>query len=401
MALDFAGLRDAVRDLSPTQINATAAGKAVNAAYQSLLRSRPGGGVWFGLKTLTALTTLPDRSGGTITLTQGSPVVAGVGTAFDVAADPRRFLKTLAHVPLRIASVESPTSLTLAQAWGEATVPSTVYQIMTLRYTLPADADRIIRLAGSQWPLKRMTFERIDTYDPQRQVRGQPLVFQEAELVLATSGSVLQANILSGTVSVPLGATTVTVSLDAGTSGYSVGGSSTWNTGWNVRQGSKTSISFILDFSVPAPAGATFDWEAVVAGGSVGALALHATTEIELWPVPNAYATLSLEARKRVNDLVNDGDVPVIAPEVVRWAASAEMCHKLFTRTGDPTWVQQADRYSALMDRMLKPVLSEDRRMRGALAGALDSDDPGPRDGAMAWGAAFRVYNSLFGGALA
>jgi hypothetical protein len=396
MPLDFAGLKAAVLDLSPTQINATAAGKAVNAAYQSLLRSRPNGGVWFGLKTSSLITTLPDRTGGTVTLTRGSAVVVGVGTAFDAAVDPLRFLKIGGRVPLRILSVQSPTQLTLAQTWGEATLAATVYSIMTLRYELPPDADRITRLVGSQWPVKRMTFEQIDNYDPERSVRGVPLVFQEMELLSSQTAALATANVLSGQVVVPQGATTVTVSLDAGTSGYSVSGSPSWNTSWDTRVG-RTSIAFTIDFAIPAPAGAVFDWVAVVPGAVAGLSVVQTVTEIELWPVPSAYATFTLEYRKRVDDLVADTDVPIIAPEVVRWGACSEMCTKLYTRTGDETWSTQADKYSALVDKMLKPVLLEDRRMRGSLKGVLDSEDVGPQDSMAGWLQAWRMYGALFG----
>lgn len=398
MALDYAGLKASVRDLSPTQINSTDAGKAVNAAYQSLLRARPSGGVWFGLKTSSLITTLPDRTGGTITLTQGSPVVLGVGTAFNLVVDPLRFLKILGRVPLRIASVASATELTLAQAWGEATLAATPYSIMTLRYQLPADADRILRLVGPVWSCRRMAFDQIDLYDPQRTVRGDMLVYQEMELLSSQSAAVAQANVLSGQVVVPQGASTVTIALTAGTSGYHVSGSPSWNTSWDVRAG-RTAASFIVDFAVPAPAGGVFDWIASVPGASSLLAAL--TTEFEGWPIPNAYGTLSLEYRKRVHDLVNDSDVPVLAPEVVRWAASAEMCNKLYTRTGQQTWVDQSDRYATLADRMLKPVLSEDRQMRGVLRGVLDSEDAGPAYGMQAWGASWRTYSRLFSGGLA
>lgn len=396
-ALDFAGLKSAIRDISPTQINDGTAGKAVNATYQSLLRARPNGGVWFGLKTSSLITVLPDRTGGTVMLTQGSAIVVGVGTAFDAVADPLRFLKIGARVPLRIVSVQSATQLTLAQAWGEATNAATPYSIMTLRYQLPVDADRITRLVGPMWPLKRMTFDQIDQWDPQRQVRGVPMVYQEMELLSSQSAALATSSVLSGQVSVPQGSTTVTIALAAGTSGYSVSGAPSWNTSWDVRTG-RTSVAFIVDFGVPAPAGAVFDWVAVVPGAVAGLSVIETVIEFELWPVPNAYTTLSLEYRKRVDDLVADSDVPVLAPEVVRWAASAEVCMKLYTRTGDPVWQTQAETYSALAEKMLKPVLLEDRKLRGSLRVVLDSDDVGANQAAdVGWLQSWRMYGALFG----
>lgn len=398
MANDFAGLKQAVRDLSPTQIGNTAAGKAVNSAYQALLRGRPGGGVWFGLKTSTLLTMLPDRTGGTITLTQGSPVIAGVGTAFD-ASDALRFLKIGPRVPLRIESVESGVQLTLAQPWGEATLAGSTYNIMSVRYQLPSDADRVTRLVGPQWPLKRMTFGQIDVYDPGRNERGEPLIYQEMELLLAQSTALAQANVLSGQVSVPEGATSVDITLSAGTSGYSVSGSPSWNTTWDTR-GGRTSVGFTIDFNVPAPAGAVFDWTAVVPASTSGLSVIETTTEIEVWPVPNAYSTLALEYRKRVDDLVNDSDVPVLAPELVKFAAQADVAGKLYTRTGDDTWSNAAQMYGGRAAELLKPVLAEDRKMRGALNVVLDSEDASPLGNAD-WLRGWRMYSALFGGPIA
>lgn len=399
MALDFAGLKQAVRDLSPTQINATTAGKAVNAAYQSLLRSRPNGGVWFGLKTSTLMTMLPDRTGGTVSLVQGDALVVGVGTAFNPTVDPSRYLKIGALVPLRIDSVQSATQLTLAQPWGEASLPSSTYNIMSPRYVLPTDADRVIRLVGPQWPLRRMTFDNIDIVDPGRNVRGEPLIYQERQLISANSVALAQASTLSGTVSVQEGASTVTVIFPAspGTSGYQVSGAPSWNTAWDVRSGGKTSVSFILDFGIPAPAAASFDWIVVVPSAAAGVGVVATVTEIEVWPIPSAYSTLSLEYRTRVPDLVADSDVPVLAPEVVRWAACADVCGKMYTRSGNEQWNTQAAQYGQLSREMLGPVVKEDRKMRGALRGVLDSDDASPL-GDADWMGGWRMYGALFGG---
>ncbi len=392
MALDYAGLTQQIINLSPTQIGTATAQAAVNTAYQALLRGRPGGGTWFGLQKSTTLSTVTDKAGGTIALTFGSQTVTGTGTAF-ASADIGRYLVVGARQPLRISDVSDATHLTLQQAWSEDSIASTVYALVTLRYSLPSDADRVLRLVGVTWPVVRRNLALIDAYDPIRAARGEPLVFCETELLLAQSSTITGASITSGTQAVTGGASTVTVTFSSvGTSGYQVFVTPSWNTSYDIESG-RTATSFTVDFGVPAPVGGSIDWQVVVPG-TPSASSLATGLEIELWPVPNQQMTMMLQYRKRVDDLANDSDAPVLAAELVLQAAKAEACQSLANRTGEQSWIAQAQVYTANMNRILDAVVREDRRLRGSHPVVMDVDDAVPVWD-QAWIATMRQLNTL------
>lgn len=394
MSLDYAGLTQAVRDLSPTQISVSMAQAAVNRAYQSILRARPGGGAWFGQQSIVTFPTVPDNTAGTVTLTFGSTTVVGVSTTF-ASTDVGKYLAVGARQPIRIAEVTDATHLTLAQAWGEPTLADAPTKIVTLRYTLPSDADRVVRLVGPTWPCVRRNPGLIDAYDPIRQMRGEPLVYCETELRAALSATVMNPTIITGQKQVNAGLNRVFVFFesDVGTSGYRVFVSPSWNTSYLVH-GGRTSTFFRVDFGVPAPAGGLIDWEIIIPGTSAGATSLQTALEIELWPVPDAAMTYTLTYRKRVDDLAADADTPIIAAEAVLWAAQAEQCRKLHGRTGDQTWLAQAAVYQGEADKVLDSMLREDRRMRGSHPVVLDVDDAVPVWDT-AWIGAMRILNTL------
>ena len=393
MALDFGGLTQGVRDLSPAQISTAQAQSAVNRAYQSILRGRPNGGVWFGLQRSATFSSVPDRVGGTCTLTQDSAIVAGVGTSWQ-ASDAGRYLIIGDRVPLRILSVQGAGQLTLAQAWGEPTLAGSLYQIVTMRYALPADGDRVLRLVGPQWALGRRPLTMIDYYDPRRSMRrGVPLIYTEAELINSASILVSNPSVLSGSVLVAAGATSVVITHTAGTSSYQATAQASWAATCDILPG-RTATTFTVGFTVPAPVGGQVDWIVVIPGASPGASVISTSVELELWPVPDQAITFTLQYRRRVADLVADRDVPVMAPEAILWMASAEQCRKLFSRTGDQTWQVQAVDYQAQADRVLGAMLSEDRRMQGVHPVALDTEDGIPFEDP-AWLAAWRRWSTL------
>lgn len=178
MSLQFSDLYQAVLDISPTQITTAQAKSAVNRAYLSIARLRR----WFGLNTEDSFVTSPDKTNGTITLTQNSSAVVGVNTTF-AATDIGRYLRVGSRVLLRIGNVTDATHLTLVKAWGESSISSTAYAIVTLRYTLPSTVERIIRIRGPQWFLVRRNLTLIDAYDPLRLMRNVPLIYTEVEIV--------------------------------------------------------------------------------------------------------------------------------------------------------------------------------------------------------------------------
>jgi hypothetical protein len=395
VGLDFGGLITAVRELAPTQISVSTAKGAINRAYQSLLRSRPGGGVWFALQRTMTFATIADKTGGTISLQQNSPNVFGVGTAFD-ATDVGKHLAVGSRQLLRIKFAISPTQLELFQTWGELPVNNTPYRIQQLRYAMPPDGERIIRLVGPTWPVIRRAGGLVDTYDPARQMRGEPLVFYEVEVRPTQSIFETHPLVYIGQQPVTQGATTVTVditALNVGTSGYRVFVTPSWATNAPVRTG-RTTAMFQVDFGVPAPVGGVMDWQVVIPGALASQINIGPTMEFEMWPLDEGNKTFRLDYKIRVDDLVADADPPLLAGEAVMWAASAEQCFKLYGRTGDQTWLAQAQNYQGILKTVMDSVLREDRRIRGSLPIVLDRDDYNPTWD-QAWIANMRLVNSL------
>ncbi len=399
--MPFKELKAAVRRLTPTQLDDDQAGQAVNEAYQAILRSRPNGGVWFGLWRSTTFCSAADKVAGTITLTQGSNVVTGIGTAFD-AGDIGRYLVEGSRQPLRIQSVQSPTQFTLMQAWCEPALTNTPYQIVSLRYPLPPDGDRVIRLVGPTWMTVRRPLTMIDAYDPLRQQRGNPLIFNEVELVSGLiAGTSVPQNVIAFQLPVTAGSVTVAVPLTLTTASYVISLTTSWNTTADVRPG-RTASGFIVDFGTPAPPGAVIDVTIHVQGPGGNTLSLATRVEIELWPVPNQIQVFYLQYRVRVPDLVGEMDTPVIAEEGVKFYAMAEQCRLMFSRTGDQSWYTLSEKFDALYATVLDHLWREDRRMRGAHPVVLDADDAVPLASSdpsyLQW---FRMWNTLGLGSVA
>lgn len=176
--LTFADLKTGVQDLSPSQVGDAVSGRAVNRAYQRILRLRP----WVMLWKSTTFAPLVDKTAGTITLTRNSTGVVGVGTAF-ASTDVKRYLRYGSRQPIRITAVADATNLTLGEEWDEPTVAGAAYTLFTLRHVLPSDADRVLRVSGPSYKLERRNLGLIDYFDPTRQQRGTPAIYSEAERV--------------------------------------------------------------------------------------------------------------------------------------------------------------------------------------------------------------------------
>lgn len=180
--LTFAEIYGSVQNLSPNQISATVAKARANEAYRDILRLR----AWLGLQVTDTFYNPLDKNTGTISLTEGSAAVVGIDTSLD-SGDVGRYLEVGQRVPIRIASVTDSLNFTLEQSWGEPNLSTSPYIIKTLRYNLPTDAERIIRITGPDWPLVRRSPALIDYFDPKRIWRGDPMVFCEIEIT--TSGA--------------------------------------------------------------------------------------------------------------------------------------------------------------------------------------------------------------------
>lgn len=175
--MSFLTLKNAVVRLSPNQISTTLAGEVVNAAYARVIRSRN----WTSNHSYQAITLEAPYTTGTVTTARGSATVTGSGTTW-VAAHVDRMFQVGQSVPIRITAVGSATSLTLAQAWGDAAVSGSTYALLDNRFSLGSNVERILSLTSKHHTLERKDLSFLNTADPSRLLRATPRFFAEFEV---------------------------------------------------------------------------------------------------------------------------------------------------------------------------------------------------------------------------
>lgn len=126
-----------------------------------------------------AVTTSAPYTTGAVTLTNGSPFVSGVGTAFDSS---HRGWDLIANGEwYRIVQVDvGAQQLTLDGAYAG---PSTSAAPVVLRkrlYPLDDDVAYVLSMVGPHWPLEERTQITIDALDRARMSTGQPLYYAYA-----------------------------------------------------------------------------------------------------------------------------------------------------------------------------------------------------------------------------
>ena len=135
---------------------------------------------WSFLRAETLLTSPAIVNGGTVTVTSGTDVITGSGTAFDSTMIGRQF-KVGATAPVfTIVTVASATSLTLDNVWPLATASGRSYQILQAYYTMPGDFLTFLSVVdvANQWRLHINFFDKrqIDLFDPVRTSSGTPYI---------------------------------------------------------------------------------------------------------------------------------------------------------------------------------------------------------------------------------
>lgn len=116
---------------------------------------------------------------GTATVTNGSAVVTGSGTAWASTMVGQQFRIGLLTPIYDIASVQSATQLTLADVWGAASNTSVGYQIYTAYVLPPTDFHSLTSIydPNFNWQLwTTVTQAELNTYDAQRASQGTPYV---------------------------------------------------------------------------------------------------------------------------------------------------------------------------------------------------------------------------------
>lgn len=141
--------------------------------YENILDLHP----WSFLHVWAAVQVPADYATGTITLTQGSATVTGAGTAW-TSSHVGLYLLAAGEVPLKVTAVASGTSLTIEAPWGQGAGTAIAYKLRKLDLsTGNAEAHSIYRVWWKTRPLGEKTLDFIDSYDPDRDSTGDPLIY--------------------------------------------------------------------------------------------------------------------------------------------------------------------------------------------------------------------------------
>lgn len=137
---------------------------------------------WASMQAEVSFNSFALYTTGTITVTNGSPVVTGSGTVWTsnmagmvMRAGTSTATATTQLQPINIDSVQSATQLTLQDPYPLATQSALGYQIFPLFYSIPA-LNRVMGVR-QQIILGRRTHDWINTVDPYRYNQSSPARF--------------------------------------------------------------------------------------------------------------------------------------------------------------------------------------------------------------------------------
>ncbi len=126
---------------------------------------------WSFLLTNTVINSVVPKQHGTITVSQGSPLVIGAGTAFG-QEDVGSFIWIggINTAPYPIQGVSGTAALTLATSWCGPSMVASGYSISPLYY-LVENALQILAIRQTVW-LDKVTRETLNALDPARIAQG-------------------------------------------------------------------------------------------------------------------------------------------------------------------------------------------------------------------------------------
>lgn len=149
--------------------------RKINDAYKEIARAYD----WEHLRRTGELTTVPNYTTGTVTVTNGSYVVTGSGTAWTSTMEGRFFKPQGSGNWYRISKVQSATQLTLLSPYLDSTLSGQTYSIWKRFYYIYSEVHRIIELGT--WIRNGVLVDKSSTYlgdnelDPS--VSGEPESF--------------------------------------------------------------------------------------------------------------------------------------------------------------------------------------------------------------------------------
>jgi len=139
-----------------------------NNAYQEVIMGRH----WRWLYGSESIDLFAPNEGGSISLTNGSSTVTGLGTAFSANDIGRFFVATGFSQVMRVISVESTTQLTLEAKWPSDDVTDGEYKLYKAIYKLPKEAGSILSISIEEnfgrklVPIGRQEMRVKQQYDP-------------------------------------------------------------------------------------------------------------------------------------------------------------------------------------------------------------------------------------------
>jgi hypothetical protein len=142
----------------------------INTAYSRALALHD----WSALRALVNVYIPAAESTGTLSMTQGSSTITGVGTAFTSDMEGRQ-VRVDAQPYFTILSVQSPTSLTVDRAWVKPSATGLAYEITLSIITTPSDFGHFISFVDPEnnWKLHTSFLsENIDQWDAERTSAG-------------------------------------------------------------------------------------------------------------------------------------------------------------------------------------------------------------------------------------
>lgn len=143
--------------------------------YEDILHELP----WQRSNIVGVLQTVAPYSDGTVTLTQGSNAVAGLGTAFTLAMSGRAF-RLAPHDEIYEFTYVSPTAGTLDRAYEGASAAGSAFKLSQHVYVMPADCRMLENTAFSGFtfgPLDRMARNQLNATSPNRITYGTPMLW--------------------------------------------------------------------------------------------------------------------------------------------------------------------------------------------------------------------------------
>lgn len=156
MGYTWGQLRFQLGQSAPSGVGPDLIDEFLNIRYSAILDFFP----WKGLEVETYLQTVASYTTGTITATQGSPAIVGVGTTFTAGMTGYR-IQVQGRTELYRFTYFSPTTGTLDRPFEGTTIPGATFILFQNIYALPPDCKTILEIDCSVTGLPLQQFSKM------------------------------------------------------------------------------------------------------------------------------------------------------------------------------------------------------------------------------------------------